>query len=158
MSFRYNLTSTANNFVLVDDNSKRFVDPQIQNAVHVDLEMAYMRKYRPTGDITISTNNLAIKQSVLNIIKTNPGEMMHLPNFGAGLVRELFENVTPENANGIKSKIETAIEIWEPRVSLDRVVVQPDPENNAYYIDVAVIIIETNESINFQDNLIATRV
>lgn len=158
MSFRYNLTSTANNFVLVDDNSKRFVDPQIQNAVHVDLEMTYMRKYKPTGDITISTNAIAIKQSVMNIIKTNPGEMVHLPDFGAGLIRDLFENITEANSAGIQSKIENAIRIWEPRVSTDFVRVTPVPDNNLYNVDISVTILETNESINFQDNLIATRV
>ena len=52
-----------------------------------------------TNDVAIKKNNEAVKQSVLNILRTNHGERPFNYFFGANLRSYLFENMTNEEIN-----------------------------------------------------------
>ena len=81
------------------------------------------------GRMTWSTGEQNVRESIRIILATEPSERLMLPTFGAGLRRYLFEQNTVETRRLIEEDIRTALERWEPRISLRGVNVSEDPED-----------------------------
>jgi phage baseplate assembly protein W len=94
-----------------------------------------------TSDILSIKNETAIARSVRNLVLTSPGERFFNPEVGSDVGQSLFENIDPISANTIKSQIENTIKNYEPRVSLTRVIVSPDYDNNAFNVTIRYNII-----------------
>lgn len=78
------------------------------------------------GRLVWSQGENNIRESMIVILKTEPGERIALPDFGAGLARFLFE---PNNAAThalIEQGITAALSSWERRIELESVEVVPD--------------------------------
>ena len=82
------------------------------------------------GRLAWSEGEANIRENLRVLLLTEPGERIRLPAFGAGLRRFLFEPNTPATRHAIAEEIETAIRRWEPRVSLESVKVQEDPNDS----------------------------
>lgn len=68
-----------------------------------------------------------IRESIAVILKTEPGERVAQPEFGAGLARWLFEpNVAATHAR-LAEAIRNALARWEPRIAMEAVDVSADP-------------------------------
>jgi len=72
-------------------------------------------------DIKVDYDEAAIRNSILNIFNTTPGERFLIPEFGINLRKYLFQPVTQLVAEEIGRTILDAIQIWEPRVIVDHV-------------------------------------
>ncbi|MDV3456328.1 GPW/gp25 family protein [Sphingomonas sp. HF-S4] len=79
------------------------------------------------GRMRWSQGEANVRESIAIILKTEAGERIQLPGFGAGLGRYLFEPNNPATHVRIAASIEDALKAWEPRISLDGVDVAPDP-------------------------------
>ena len=99
--------------------------------------MAYLRENRRVNPLDINKNvtigvsfplnevNLfkgtkkikeQIKTNLINLLLTEPGERLYIPNYGIGLKGLLFEpNIDPEN---VHSKINQQINFYIPEISL----------------------------------------
>jgi len=97
------------------------------------------------GDLVLTTNEVAVKRSIINLMFTDPYERFFSPNVGAGLKSFLFENISTDIEFIIKEKIKETIANYEPRANLINVSVTADPENNAYN---ASIVFSVLNSIN----------
>jgi phage baseplate assembly protein W len=62
-----------------------------------------------------------VRQSILTILDTEPGERVMRPDFGCGLRRFLMEPNSVATRALIRHDVELALAAWEPRVSIDRV-------------------------------------
>lgn len=62
-----------------------------------------------------------VRQSILAILDTEPGERVMRPDFGCGLRRFLMEPNTVATRALIRHDVELALATWEPRVTIDRV-------------------------------------
>lgn len=68
-----------------------------------------------------------IRESITLILKTEPGERVGLPEFGAGLSRFLFEpNITATHAL-VKDAAQRALARWEPRIQVESLDMAADP-------------------------------
>ena len=95
-----------------------------------DVSMSF--KVNPlNNDLVALKNANAIARSVRNIILTSPGEKFFNPDFGSNVSKLLFENLDEVTALAIRDEIETAINNYEPRVSLIDVEVTPDFDGNS---------------------------
>ena len=95
-----------------------------------DVSMSF--KVNPLNDDLVALKNAnAIARSVRNIILTSPGEKFFNPDFGSNVSKLLFENLDEVTALAIRDEIETAINNYEPRVSLIDVEVTPDFDGNS---------------------------
>ena len=95
-----------------------------------DVSMSF--KVNPlNNDLVALKNANAIARSVRNIILTSPGEKFFNPDFGSNVSKLLFENLDEVTALAIRDEIETAINNYEPRVSLIDVEVPPDFDGNS---------------------------
>jgi phage baseplate assembly protein W len=59
-----------------------------------------------------------VRQSILLILDTEPGERVMRPDFGCGLRRFLMEPNSPATRAAIGREVEAALNTWEPRITL----------------------------------------
>lgn len=98
----------------------------------------------------------SVKNSIKNLIFTDPGERLFAPLIGSGIRASLFENITPHTAFTIKTQIETTIENFEPRARLIDVIVNVLPDQNAYNAQIIFSTINNPQPIIF--DVLLTRV
>jgi len=94
-----------------------------------------------SNDLITLKNESAIARSVRNLVLTIQGERPFQPVLGTGVSRLLFENMDKLTASAIRSEIRTTIENYEPRVEINEIIVEPDPEGNAMDVTLQYFII-----------------
>lgn len=60
-------------------------------------------------------DSLLIRQSIIQILLTEPGERLMRPTFGSGLMSRVFENNDPILESILQAEVFSAIGRWEPR-------------------------------------------
>jgi phage baseplate assembly protein W len=92
-------------------------------------------------DVEISYDLAAIKNSIVNIFTTAPGEKILNPTFGLDLREYLFEPISDQVADRISNQIYSGLIRQEPRISLEQIPeVIPDFDNQSYTINLVVSI------------------
>ena len=94
-----------------------------------------------SNDLIALKNESAIARSVRNLVLTAQGERPFQPVLGTGVSRLLFENMDKLTASAIRSELRTTIENYEPRVEINEIIVEPDPEGNAMDVTLQYFII-----------------
>ena len=87
----------------------------------------------------------SVKFNIKNIILTNPGERIMIPDFGVGIKRALFENVTQELLNAIEIRMVEQLELFAPYIDILQLFVVPINDHTItiklkYEIDFAEIV------------------
>jgi len=95
-----------------------------------------------TGDLNLTKDVNAIKQSIKNIILTNSGERPFDVFFGADIYKNLFENLTMELMIGMQTKISSKLNGYESRIILIDVLIEEEQEP---YSIIATVIYEIPE-------------
>ena len=123
--------------------------------LHLDFEKSFefnttLNKRIEGNDIRVDYDEKAIRNSLLNLFNTKPGQRFLFPLYGLDLNQFLFEAVSEENGQIIGEKIVTSIEKYEPRVRLQRCSVVAMPDDNQYDITIMITIpiLNTTTSIN----------
>jgi phage baseplate assembly protein W len=81
----------------------------------------------PDGRIAWSEGSDNIREAIQVILKTDVRERIMLPEFGGGLNRFLFEPNTVTTRAQLQHRIARALELWEARIAVESVTVDPDP-------------------------------
>jgi len=89
------------------------------------------------GRVAWSEGEENVRESIRIILLTELRERIMLPAFGGGLSGYLFEPNIVSTRSLIAERIEKALAAWEPRIAVESVQVEPDP-NDA---QVAIITI-----------------
>jgi phage baseplate assembly protein W len=87
-------------------------------------------------DIVADYDLGAIRNSFKNLFITIPGQKLLNPLFGLNLVQYLFEPCDEDMANLIGNEIVNGITTFEPRVSLIKVTVIAQPDDQQYNITI----------------------
>ena len=95
-------------------------------------------------DVQGSYDLQAIKNSIINIFLTSPGQKILNPEFGIDLRRYLFEPVNSSTAYKIKYDIDTRLPGQEPRIQLQKVNVDAITDAQEYYIAMQIDIPSLN--------------
>jgi len=80
-----------------------------------------------------------IYQSIHNIIYTEKNQRLFLPEFGTDLIQYIFEPMTIEILFAIKNEIIRAIEIWEPRVQINRGKTEVTSYKDTHLVDLFLV-------------------
>ena len=91
-------------------------------------------------DIMASFDLGAIKNSLQNLFNTLPGQRFLFPEYGLDLNQFLFQPITLNNAEFIGDVILQRIQIYEPRVNVQRINVVAKPDQNTYEITIIIEI------------------
>jgi uncharacterized protein len=83
----------------------------------------------PDGRTAWSEGEVNVREALRIILMTNQGERLMLPDFGGGLSRFLFEPNIVTTRHLIADRITKALAEWEPRILVESVDVQPDPDD-----------------------------
>lgn len=94
----------------------------------------------PGTDIRASFDQAAITNSLQNLFGTTPGQRFLFPEYGLDLKSFLFTPITEANGNVLGNRIFGGISTWENRVSVKKVQVNLDPDNNQYIINIILEI------------------
>jgi len=115
-----------------------------------DLDLNF-RAHPVTKDVIKRTGNAAIIGALRNLILTNLYEKPFQPTFGSRVRGLLFEDVSYITASVLQSEISKTIENFEPRVGIDAIKVQANPEENRYDVAIRFYInnLEAPVTINF---------
>jgi len=120
---------------------------------YTDIDISLDKKHN--GDINDFVSIEAIKSSITNIIETMKGSRRKRPEFGGNLWPYLFEPMDEITAQSIGEEVLAAIEIWETRIIIENVNINPVYDRNEY--DITVIFklkgMQTEEEFEFQDTL-----
>lgn len=97
------------------------------------------------GKITTVAFEEDIDQAIRIILRTNPGERVMRPDFGAGLNAFLFEPVSVSTMHLVKTRVEEALIDWEPRIDVQEVKVLNDRSDpGRLLIDITYRVRATN--------------
>ena len=80
----------------------------------------------------------AVKNSIANALLTSPGEKILNPRFGVDLRQYVFDPVSEFTTHSIRSRINSHLPRWEPRISLENVFVGADEEQQEYNITLQI--------------------
>ena len=96
-----------------------------------DLSLSFA-KNKVTDDLLVKKEDAAVKQAVLNLLLTNKGERLYDAEYGSDLKSHLFEPLDFGTAGSIKDNISKTIDTYEPRVSIETLLVEPNIESNGF--------------------------
>jgi len=98
-----------------------------------------------------SSGELNVRESICIILRTRPGERIMRPDFGCGLDRYLFEPNSIATLRLIQEEVKLSIQRWEPRVTLNDIVVAVNP-TDARAVDITIyytlVATQTPERLN----------
>lgn len=77
-----------------------------------------------------------VRQSIVLILETEPGERIMRPDFGCGLRRYLMKPNSTATRALIQREVELALTSWEPRIRLQSVRV--DPAADPSRVDIGI--------------------
>jgi phage baseplate assembly protein W len=122
--------------------------------LHLDLQMQQLvtnesAKIPQQQDVAADYDLGAIRNSIINIFLTSPGDKLLNPEFGIDLRDYLFLSVSDTVASSIYDDIYNNITRFEPRIVLDKLRVIPDYDNQQYTINmsISVPLLRVNEYI-----------
>ena len=93
------------------------------------------------NDLIGLKDSSAIARSIRNIVFTQPGEKFFQPDFGSRVSESLFENVDEVSALTIRDEVRSSIINYEPRVKLNNVNVNLNPDENEINLSITYEIV-----------------
>jgi len=114
--------------------------------LHLDLDTSFtnineLNATNEQTDVVVDYDLRAIKNSIINIMTTSPGEKILNPTFGIDLRDYLFEPVTEITSGLIANDIITGFALQEPRIKfLKKPEVIPNEEEQSYTINMVITV------------------
>lgn len=89
-----------------------------------------------------------VRQSIWLILETEPGERIMRPQFGCGLRRYLMKPNNSATRALIQNDVMRALSLWEPRIKLQQVNVEPGGDPSMVLIRIHYIHVRDGSSDN----------
>jgi len=122
------------------------VDPQ---KAFLGVGWAFPPCLAADGAVALVAFEEDIRQSILIILGTNPGERVMRPDFGAGLNAFQFEPISFTTMQRVKQRVQEALIDWEPRIDVETVRVTNDrSEPGKLVINIEYRVRATNTRAN----------
>lgn len=93
-------------------------------------------------------NEVDIRQSLTILLSTAPGERIMHPDFGCGINRFVFAELTKTTLTEMEYEIRQAVLLFESRIDLEMITLTPDSVAGKIVIDLHYNIITTNTRDN----------
>jgi phage baseplate assembly protein W len=105
-----------------------------------DLNITF-KPHPITGDLIVSKDEAAIKQSIVNLLLTNRGERVFNANLGSSVSSLLFEPLDYGTAGMVSAEIQNTMNAYEPRIRVLAVNTIPDFDQNGFDVELIFEII-----------------
>lgn len=123
---------------MTQQNERAFLGTGWAFPVHLDDE----------GEMAMVSYEEDIRQAILLILETNPGERVMNPDFGAGLQALVFEPLNTTTLALARHRVEQALITWEPRIDKITVTVTTEPRKGKMLMEIRYRVRETNTFYN----------
>jgi phage baseplate assembly protein W len=113
--------------------------------------LAFPPRVGADGRLAWSEGEANIRESIAVVLKTEPGERVGVPEFGAGLGRYLFEPNTAATHARMQDAIVRALAHWERRIEVEAVDIAADvadPETALATITYRLVATDARERIS----------
>ena len=115
----------------------------------VALPLTYNKQDGPF--LLNKTMQQVVKQNLKNLVLTDQGERVMIPDYGVGIRKFLFENLDQTTSFVIEEQIKRQVAKYLPYITIENVQILEDPNNlNKLNIFIAFTV----PAINFNDVLI----
>lgn len=91
-------------------------------------------------DLLTKTNFEAVKNSLVNMMLTSPGQKILSPTFGINFGDLLFLPVSKQRGKIIGDSILRNFQSFEPRITIQKINVVADEDQQEYEVDITIII------------------
>jgi len=109
----------------------------------------YPVQLEASGEIALSRFEEDVRQAIMIILETAPGERVMRPEFGCGIHQYVFAPNNTRTASLVRFQVEEALNRWEPRIVLESVTVARDPAAPAtLLIDIDYTVRATDSRFN----------
>jgi len=116
--------------------SREWLDLDLNFAIHP------IRK-----DINKHRAELAVINSIKNLVSTNHYEIPFQPEIGCNIRKLLFEPLDMVTATLIEREIIETIDNFEPIASVSKVVIKPDFDNNGFQVELLFKILNRTDPV-----------
>jgi len=101
------------------------------------------------GDVSASSAETDIRESIRIILGTAKGERLMRPEFGCDIHKHLFSTANPATLNLIERSVQEALVRWEPRIDIESVDARTDDQQpNKVLIEINYHVRTTNSLSN----------
>lgn len=108
--------------------------------------------------VNLVTREQDIQQSLIILLSTSPGERLLHPSFGCNIKKMVFETINESVLTKITDAIERAILFFEPRITLEDVVINTENDagqpNSIYDGVMQIELIYTIRETNTRSNMV----
>ena len=102
----------------------------------------------PAGSVRLIGGGADIDAAIRMILSTIPGERVMRPEFGCRMWSLIFAPLTAGTLGLIEQYVREALQRWEPRIELDRVVAVADQDSAEVKIELDYRLKATNDGRN----------
>ncbi len=124
--------------------------------IFTDLD-AIFQSHPTTGDVTIKTNDRAIKFAIKSLVMTDNFERLFHGEIGTPIRKLLFEQFDDMTVILIRESVLNALTNYEPRIIVRDIIVNEDRDRNAININIVYTIKVTNTESNTNVTLSRSR-
>lgn len=127
--------------------------------IHPDLDMPEDwagLSFSPTGGVEMVEERESVRQAVLLLLSTHPGERVMRPDYGCDLHKLVFSPNDDTTAGLAIHYVQQAINQWEPRIVVERLDASRDdayPERLNILLEYRLSSSNTRDSLMFSVNL-----
>lgn len=114
-----------------------------------DLDLAFT-KHPIKKDVNKHVDEMAVINSVKNLLLTNHYERPFSPELGSNVTRMLFEQMDSITSTRLEREITQVLQNFEPRVTVQKVAVSPDFDNNGYSVGMTFLISNLSDPVTIQ--------
>lgn len=108
----------------------------------------------PSGILSRQEDEKLVKNDLLQLLLTLPGERVMMPNFGTELRSVIFDQLDDSTIGMLKLDVSQAISQYEPRVSVSSIKFKPDYENHGLAIRIVYVMLIDPAQIQSLDTFI----
>ena len=101
----------------------------MDQGTYLGRSIAFPPRIGPDGRWAWSEGSDNVRESIEVILLTEANERVMLDAFGGGLRKFLYEPNTASTRRLMQERITEALRLWEPRINVQSVTVDPDPED-----------------------------
>jgi phage baseplate assembly protein W len=125
---------------IISSASRQYTDLDLNFLIHP------VRK-----DINKHKDEMAVINSIKNLMMTNHYERPFQPDLGSNVRRLLFENLDKITAISMEREIRQVVENYEPRAQIKALDILPDVDNNGFSVRMEFYIMNMTDpiTINF---------
>ena len=98
--------------------------------------------------VQMSSYEQDIRESLRVLFSTSPGERVNRYDYGCPLRRDAFEPLTVQTTVRLRNDISRAVTLYEPRIELEDISFEEQPEQGVLLIRLTYTVIRTNNRHN----------